>query len=109
MYAREVSIHLKSSMLNDFNKTFELEVLPMLRKQKGFKDEVSFFVPDSNEVFAISLWDNKESAQAYNTAGYPEILKLLSKTFDGTPSVRTFDVISSTLHKVAPISSTVAA
>ena len=109
MYTREVSIHLKSSMLNDFNKTFELEVLPMLRKQKGFKDEIVFFAPNTNDVVAISLWNSKDEAEAYNTAGYPEVLKLLSKTIDGTPSVRTFEVISSTLHKVAPISSTVAA
>jgi hypothetical protein len=109
MYAREITTHLKSSMLNDFNKTFELEVLPMLRKQKGFKDEITFFTPNTNDVVAISLWSSKEEAEAYNTAGYPEVLKLLSKTFDGTPSVRSFEVISSTLHKVSPIGATVAA
>src|SRR3954469_77787 len=109
MYAREISTRLKPSMLNDFNKTFEQEVLPVLRKQKGFKDEITFFVPDSNELIAISLWDSKDSAEAYNTAGYPEVLKLLAKTFDGTPTVRTSEVIHSTFHKVAPISATVAA
>ncbi len=109
MYARNVSIHLKPSMLNDFNKTFEQEVLPLLRKQKGFKDEITFFVPDSNDLIAISLWENKESAEAYNTAGYPEVLKVLAKTFDGTPTVRTSEVIHSTFHKDAPISATVAA
>jgi hypothetical protein len=109
MYARNVSIKLKPSMLNDYNKTFELEVLPLLRKQKGFKDEISFFVPDSNDVIAISLWDNKESDETYNTAGYPEVLKLLTKTFDGTPKVRTSEVIHSTFHKVTPISATAAA
>jgi hypothetical protein len=109
MYARNISIHLKPSMLNDFNTTFEQEVLPMLRKQKGFKDEITFSVPSSNDVIAISLWDTKENADAYNTAGYPEVLKLLSKTFDGEPKVRTSEVISSTFHKVTPISATVAA
>ena len=109
MYARNVSIHLKPSMLNDFNKTFEQEVLPLLRNQKGFKDEITFFVPESNEVIAISLWDNKESAETYNTAGYPEVVRLLAKTFDGTPRVRTSEVIHSTFHTVAPISATVAA
>ena len=109
MYARNVSIHLKPSMLNDFNKTFEQEVLPTLRKQKGFKDEITFFVPDSNDLIAISLWDNKENGEAYNTTGYPEVLKLLAKTFDGTPKVRTSEVIHSTFHKVAPINATVAA
>jgi hypothetical protein len=109
MYARNVSTRLKPSMLNDFNKTFEQEVLPMMRKQKGFKDEITFFAPDSNELIAISLWDNKESAEASNTAGYPEVLKILSRTFDGTPKVRTSEVITSTFHKVTPISATVAA
>jgi heme-degrading monooxygenase HmoA len=109
MYAREISTHLKPTMLNDFNKTFEQEVLPMLRKHKGFKDEITFFIPNTNDVVAVSLWNSKEDAEAYNTAGYPEVLKLLSKTFEGTPSVRTFEVISSTLHKVAPISATAAA
>jgi hypothetical protein len=109
MYARNISIHLKPSMLNDYNKTFEQEVLPLLRKQKGFKDEITFSVPASNDVIAISLWDNKENADTYNTTGYPEVLKLLSKTFDGTPQVRTSEVLSSTFHKVAPISATVAA
>ena len=109
MYARNVSTKLRPNMLNEFNKTFEQEVLPMLRKQKGFKDEITFFVPDSNELIAISIWDNRESAEAYNTAAYPEVLKLLTKTFDGTPKVRTAEVIHSTFHKVAPTSATVAA
>src|SRR3954465_6071406 len=109
MYARNVSIRLKPSMLNDYNKTFELEVLPLLRKQKGFKDEITFFIPDANNVVAISLWNSKDEAETYNTAGYPEVLKLLSKTVEGTPSVRTFEVISSTLHKLSPIGATVAA
>jgi hypothetical protein len=109
MYAREITIRLRSNMLNDFNKTFEQEVLPMLRKHKGFKDEITFFIPNTNDVVAISLWNSKDEAEAYNTAGYPEVLKLLSKTIDGTPSLRTFEVLSSTLHKVAPISATIAA
>src|SRR6478672_6972858 len=109
MYAREITTRLKPSMLNDFNKRLELEVLPMLRKHKGFKDEITFFIPEANNVVAISLWNSKDEAEAYNKAGYPEVLKLLSNTIEGTPSLRSFEVISSTLHKVSPISATVAA
>jgi hypothetical protein len=109
MYAREITARLKSSMLNEFKKTFEMEVLPMLRKQKGFKDEIIFSIPDANNVVAISLWNSKDEAEAYNTTGYPEVLKLLSKTVEGTPSLRSFEAISSTLHKASPIIATVAA
>ena len=109
MFARNVSIHLKSNMLSDYTRTFENDVLPLLRRQHGFKDEITLSNPGSLDVVAISLWENKESAETYNTAGYPEVLKLLAKTFDGTPKVRTSEVIHSTFHKVAPISATVAA
>jgi hypothetical protein len=49
----------------------------------------------------ISLWDTKEDAEAYNGAGYPDVLKTLSKVLEGTPTVETFEVANSTLHKIA--------
>ena len=60
MFARNVSIHLKSNMLSDYTRTFEKDILPLLRKQKGFKDEITFSSPGGIDVTAISLWDNKE-------------------------------------------------
>ena len=36
MYARNVSFHLKSNMLDDYTRTFDKDILPLLRKQNGF-------------------------------------------------------------------------
>jgi len=72
---------------------------PMLRKQSGFRDEITFAIPEGLDVVAISLWDTKEHAEAYNTAGYPEVLKVLNKVLEGTPNVQVSNVISSTIHK----------
>lgn len=98
MYARNVAIRLKPNTLGDFTKTFETNVLPILRRQKGFQDEITFAMPNGVDVVAISLWESKENAEAYNTAGYPEVLKNLEKFLDGSPKLRVSDVISSTLH-----------
>jgi hypothetical protein len=98
MYARNVAVRLKPNTLSDFSKTLETNVLPILRKQKGFQDEITFAMPGGTDVVAISLWDTKENAEAYNTAGYPEVLKKLEKFLDGSPKLRVSDVISSTLH-----------
>jgi hypothetical protein len=98
MYARNVAIRLKPNTLGDFTKTFETNVLPILRRQKGFQDEITFAMPNGVDVVAISLWESKENAEAYNTAGYPEVLKKLEKFLDGSPQLRVSDVISSTLH-----------
>jgi len=101
MFARNVSIHLKSNMLSDYTRTFEKDVLPMLRKQNGFKDEITLSNPGSVDVIAISLWENRASAEAYNTNTYTEVLKTLARMIDGTPKVQTFEAVTSTFHKVA--------
>ena len=104
MFVRNVAIHLKSNVLGEFTQIFDNEVLPILRKQPGFRDEITFSTtPTGMDVIAISLWDTREQAEAYNAAGYPEVLKSLNKVLDGAPRVRVSDVISSTLHKTAAI------
>jgi hypothetical protein len=101
MFARNVSFRLKSNMLSDYARTFENEILPLLRKQKGFKDEITLSNPGSLDVVAISLWESKANAEAYNADVYPEVLKTLARMIDGTPKVQTFEAVTSTYHYVA--------
>jgi len=103
MFARNVSLRLKPNTLSEFTRIFDKEVLPMLQKQSGFRDEILFAVPGGLDVVAISLWDTKDYAEAYNAAGYPEVLKILDKVLDGTPKVQVSDVISSTIHQPAAV------
>ena len=101
MFARNVSFHLKSNMLSDYTRAFDKDILPLLRKQNGFKDEITFSGPGGVDVTAISLWDNKTSADNYNANTYPEVLKTMARFIDGTPKVQTNEVVNSTFHKVA--------
>ena len=98
MYARNVSIHLKPNMLSDYTQTFEKDVLPLLRKQNGFRDEIAFSGPGGTDVTAISLWDNKANAEAYNNNIYPDVVKTLARVMDGTPQVQSGEVVNSTIH-----------
>ncbi|MCU1309794.1 MAG: hypothetical protein JWO20_919 [Candidatus Angelobacter sp.] len=101
MFARNVTINLKPNTLNDFTQTLEKDVVPMLRKQPGFRDEIALAGDTDTNVIAISLWDTKEQAEAYATAGYPAVLKSLEKFLDGTPKVQVSKVINSTTHKLS--------
>jgi len=102
MFARHVSMHLKPNTRAEFTQAIENEILPLLRKQHGFQDEIAFVATGSGtEVVAISLWDKKEDAEAYHRGSYPEVLKALAKVVDGTPEVRNFEVANSTLQKTA--------
>ena len=101
MFARRVYMHLKPNSVAEFTGKIETDIIPTLRKQKGFQDELTFVAPSGTEAFAISLWDTAESAEAYHRGSYAEVAKLLAAVIDGPPQVETFNVANSTVHKIA--------
>ena len=100
MFVRNVSLYLKPHSLPEFLRLMDSEVVPLLRKQKGFQDAITLAVPGGREIVAMSFWEQEESARAYTTTGYLEVLKILDGLLDGAPHVRTLDVVSSTFHKI---------
>jgi hypothetical protein len=100
MFARNVSFRLKSNTHSEFTRTLENDILPLLRKQTGFKEELTLANPGNPEAISISLWENKANAEAYNTTTYPEVLRKFAHMIDGTPKVQTFEAVTSTIHNV---------
>lgn len=105
MFARQVSMHLKPNSVAELTQRVDKEVLPMLRKLKGFHDEITFVNHRGTEAFTISLWDRAESAEMYGRNIYPAVMKILSNVIDGTPQLETFDVANSTFHKIVSATS----
>ena len=95
-FARNVHFKIKNGKEKEFTTLFENEVIPMLRKQSGFQNELTFVNPD--EAIGVSLWDNRKSAETYNTSTYPQVLAKLNQVIVGTPTVKTYDVTATTLH-----------
>ena len=101
MFARHVSLHLKPNSVREFTDTIDREVTPLLRKQKGFQDEITFVASGGLEAVGISLWDQKEDADAYSRRTYPAVLKALADVVEGTPRIQIFEVANSTFHMLA--------
>jgi hypothetical protein len=101
MFGRQITMKLKADSAKELTRINENEIIPMLRKHKGFRDEVTFIAPERSEAIANSFWDSKEDAEAYSRAGYPEVLKTLSNVLEGTPTIKTFEFASSTFHQTA--------
>jgi len=101
MFARKVSMQLKPHCVGEFTQRLENKIIPMLRKQNGFQDEITFVAPGGKDAFGISLWDRTENVEAYNRGTYQEVVKILEGVVDGTPRVETFEVSNSTFHKIA--------
>ncbi len=101
MHSLNASFKLRDKSTEEFTRIFQGEIIPLLRRQKGFEDEINFIAPERNEAVAISLWDKKEDADTYYEKRFPEILKALSKVIEGTPRVESFEVGNSTSHQIA--------
>ena len=100
MFARNVHLQLKPNTAPQFTQTLEKEVLPILRKQPGFQEEIAFIGSTGNEAYAISFWESKDKAEQYGRAAYPEVLKALGNVVKGTPEVLSYEVCSSTIPKI---------
>lgn len=101
MFGRQVTMKLKANSATELNRIADNEIIPILRKQKGFRDETILVAPERSEAIANSFWDTREDAEAYNLTGYPEVLKTLSTVIEGAPTVKTFEFANSTFHKAA--------
>src|SRR5437773_11036515 len=92
MYARRVSMKLKPNSTVEFTQRLEQDVIPLLRKQSGFRDEITFVVPGGSEAFGLSFWDTKLNADNCNGGGYAEVTKILAKLLDGPLKLETYEV-----------------
>jgi hypothetical protein len=101
MYARTVLMQLKPNKMAEFTQTLEEKILPVLRKQKGFQDELAFIGTDGKTALGVSLWDKIESAEIYNRESFPTVIKMLSTVVEGIPKVSTYELSNSTFHKIA--------
>jgi quinol monooxygenase YgiN len=95
-FARNVQFQLKNGKEQEFNTLFEKEVLPILRKQEGFQEEVTLV--NKASAVGISLWNDRKSAETYQTSGYPQVLAKLTPVIEGTPKVETYETASSYLR-----------
>jgi len=98
-------MYLKNDGALAFKQKIEAEIIPLLRMQKGFLEEITFLYLNGREVHAFSLWESAEHAEVYNRRAYPEVLRMLASVIEGRPLVQTYEVLNSTLPKsVAAVS-----
>ena len=100
MFVRQISAHFKPGKFDLLNRRLDDEVIPLLKKQKGFRDELSFFDKNKNEAFAMSFWDTQQDAENYQRDTYPQVSKKMEDAIDGTPMIRSFEVNNSTWYDI---------
>jgi heme-degrading monooxygenase HmoA len=98
MFARNVTYRVKANQSKELAAKFEKEILPILRKANGFRDQLTMS-RENDETVGISLWNEKAQLDAYTKDTDPQIVKLLEPFISGVPEVRTYEVSTSSSHK----------
>lgn len=93
-FARNVQFTVKSGKIDEFSKLMRTEVLPLMKKEKGFREDL--MILGDKTGMSISVWDDRASAETYNMKTYPEVLKKLNPVLEGVPRVDTYDTILTT-------------
>jgi len=102
MFTRIVEITAKPGKTKEVAQTIQEKVLPILKKQPGFVDEIVLVsTADTNRILGMSFWQTPEDAELYRLDRYPVVEELLRPLVETTPQVNTFDVDASTPHKSA--------
>jgi heme-degrading monooxygenase HmoA len=102
MFTRIVELATKPGKNEQLSTTINDRVLPILKRQKGFVDEMVFVSDkEDNRVLALSFWNTKQDADQYHRTDYPKVHEAIQSLLDAEPVVRTFEVHTSTTHKIA--------
>ena len=102
MFTRIVELITKPGKNKQLSDTINDKVLPILKKQKGFVDEtVLVSDKEDNRVLSLSFWKTMEDAEEYQRAEYQKIKEMVQHLLEAEPMIRTFDVHSSTTHRIA--------
>ncbi|MDH3645149.1 MAG: hypothetical protein OER80_00060 [Gammaproteobacteria bacterium] len=100
MFVRQVTAHFKPGKFDLLTQRLEKDVIPLLKKQTGFRDELSFFDKDKDEAVAMSFWDTRKDAEKYSRDTYPKVSKKMEDVISGTPTVRSFEINNSTWYDI---------
>ena len=102
MFTRVVELTSKSGKSKELADTITEKAVPILKKQRGFVDEtVLVSETEPTRVLGLSFWNSKEDAERYHQEQDPKIHEMMKHLLETEPVIRTFDVHTSTTHRIA--------
>ena len=91
MFARTAVIKVKPGCELQLPKTLVQEVIPQFRKERDFRGLFAFTFPNGTKAFALSPWDQEESAGRICARGFG-VLVALAKVALRTLEVQLYEV-----------------
>ncbi len=100
MFARILTCNLKVGDGPAYAMTVDREVMPILRRFAGFRDQITLISSDGKHAIGLTFWEEQEDAETYARIAYQDVMKCLQDHIEGAPEIRTYTVTNSTLHAI---------
>jgi len=91
---------VKAGAVEAFTELIESEIVPLVRRLKGFQDAMTLIVPGGRDVIGISVWSRRMDADSYGRGTEKEVMGRLALLLDDVGTATTFQVSNSTFHKI---------
>jgi len=102
MFTRVVEIETKAGQGRDLSSAINEKVLPVLKKQPGFVDEIMLVgSTDPDRILTLTFWQTEADAERYNREHFLAVSEILKPLYERAPNVTTYNVDTSTTHKIA--------
>jgi heme-degrading monooxygenase HmoA len=102
MYLLLIEGSVKPGKKHDFINAWKKEILPNLKKQNGFVDEIlNFSTTDQERAVGLCFWKTQEEGERYHREVLPRITNNLQELITGPPTVRSFTVEASETFRIA--------
>jgi heme-degrading monooxygenase HmoA len=88
--ARSVRFPVQKGKVDEFKKVFTNEILPVLKTQDGFKNEL--LLVNDEHVVGVSLWRGPDALKKYETSTYPKVAQKLAGLMNGQPQIERFEL-----------------
>jgi heme-degrading monooxygenase HmoA len=102
MFTRVVKMTCKPGQCQQACKNINEKVMPILRKQQGFLDEIVLVSnTDQNQMLGLSFWNSRVDAERFHREQFQNIRDTVMQDVLATaPEVQTYDVDISTTHHI---------
>jgi heme-degrading monooxygenase HmoA len=94
MWVRITSFTPQPGRVDDLRKTYRENLVPVIKSQPGGIDAFLLEPADGQgEFISLTMWKDRESAEAYDSAGtYGKLVGHVSQLFEGPPTLRSYEV-----------------
>ena len=102
MFTRVVEIETMARKGSDLRSAINEKVLPILKKQPGFVDEIMLVAStEPDRILTLTFWQTEADAERYNREHSSAVSEILKPLYERAPKVTYYNVDTSTTHKIA--------